>query len=1000
MQDLTNFSISNMNKRCKKAIKITAITLTTLILGILAIIAIAIHFIFTPEKLTPVVVNAANQSLQAKLDLKRVELTFFSTFPQFGLEITEGSLVSKAHRDTCWQHTDSLVTFRRCLVELRPLDYLTQQKINIKEISLEDAHVYAFRDREGKANWDIVRPDSIPQDTTTESSAPVINEIAVDRIHLDRSYIVFDDRNTRVYTRMDSVNLDLHALLRKKHYELDLHFNNKNLLFWQNDELLANHIRTDLQTALDLNLDTQELTLGKTSLEVNGIRLDVAGKLGKDSLEKAVNTDLTYTLHAPSMKTVLEMIPESIVRKDEVDAQGEVRIEGHIQGKYGQGNMPKSTLAISIKNASAHYAGMPYGIDDVEMDFKAYIDLMRETPSYADLRIFRFEGAHTKILADARINHLLGDPDITFNVKSKIDLTALAQTFPLQEGVRLQGGVVADLSSHCRLSDLKKQNYGRINMNGQLQMKDLRLTAEDRNFDFQSDAQFHFTGKESLEAELTINQIDLQSRLLNASIQQMKAAVKSDREKDTTRIFKVHCELDAHSFKASSGDSLVLFTKQAKAKASLHPGTKRPEMPEISVSLDTDTLYTRLGQRKLAMDKGGFGIKAEKLNDSIWLPSGIIGFHSLGIRTPELKLPIRFQRTAVTVKDQKVMLKRAHMKIGNSDLMATGAIFNVYDALKHNQPIRAQLDIHSSLLDGNQLINALNTDLDATEELDTLSNEAPMELFVIPGNIDFELQTQLDKVVYGKMVFEQVHGAVDVRDQAVHLKDLSMRGLDADMKATLVYHAKDKRKGFTGFDFKLEDVNIGKLVDFIPALDSIVPMLRSFKGIVDFDATAEAQLDSALNLQIPTLRSAVHIKGDSLVLMDGETFAEISKMMMFKNKKRNLIDSIYVNMTIDNGNVTVYPFVVQMDRYRAAVGGTQDLDMNFKYHISVLKSPVPFKLGVNITGNLDKMKFRVGKAKYKDQVTPVAIRKVDSTRINLGKDIIQDFEKVLRNAKK
>lgn len=122
--------------------------------------------------------------------------------------------------------------------------------------------------------------------------------------------------------------------------------------------------------------------------------------------------------------------------------------------------------------------------------------------------------------------------------------------------------------------------------------------------------------------------------------------------------------------------------------------------------------------------------------------------------------------------------------------------------------------------------------------------------------------------------------------------------------------------------------------------------------------------------------------------------------MMFKNKKRNLIDSIYVNMTIDKGNVTIYPFVVQMDRYRAAVGGTQDLDMNFKYHISVLKSPVPFKLGVNITGNLDKMKFRVGKAKYKDMVTPVAIRKVDSTRIHLGQNIVRDFEKVIKNAGK
>ena len=129
-----------------------------------------------------------------------------------------------------------------------------------------------------------------------------------------------------------------------------------------------------------------------------------------------------------------------------------------------------------------------------------------------------------------------------------------------------------------------------------------------------------------------------------------------------------------------------------------------------------------------------------------------------------------------------------------------------------------------------------------------------MELFILPRNIDFELQTDLKKVTYGKMLFERVHGAVDIRHQAIHLKDLSMRGLDADMSATLVYHASEKKKGYTGFDFKLQKVNIGKLVDFIPSLDEMVPMLRSFKGIVNFDAAAEAELDSAMNIRIPSLR--------------------------------------------------------------------------------------------------------------------------------------------------
>lgn len=68
--------------------------------------------------------------------------------------------------------------------------------------------------------------------------------------------------------------------------------------------------------------------------------------------------------------------------------------------------------------------------------------------------------------------------------------------------------------------------------------------------------------------------------------------------------------------------------------------------------------------------------------------------------------------------------------------------------------------------------------------------------------------------------------------------------------------------------------------------------------MVDFDATAEAVLDSNLNVKIPSLKAAMHIKGDSLVLMDGETFAEISKTLMFKNKKRNVFDSISVNLTV------------------------------------------------------------------------------------------------------
>ena len=69
-----------------------------------------------------------------------------------------------------------------------------------------------------------------------------------------------------------------------------------------------------------------------------------------------------------------------------------------------------------------------------------------------------------------------------------------------------------------------------------------------------------------------------------------------------------------------------------------------------------------------------------------------------------------------------------------------------------------------------------------------------------------------------------------------------------------------------------------------------------------------------------------------------------------------------------------------MDRYKVAVGGTHNLDMTFNYHLSVLKSPVPFKLGIDITGN------------------PAKQAELDSTRKNIRKDIRDAVRKQIEEA--
>ena len=665
-----------------------------------------------------------------------------------------------------------------------------------------------------------------------------------------------------------------------------------------------------------------------------------------------------------------------------------------MRGVYGDKKLPAVSLKIGIKEASAQYKGLPYGIDEVTADFDAYVDLMRHQPSYLNLKIFHFKGAHTEVLADAKVDDLLNDPLITFHTKSTVDLDALAKTFPLQESVTIRGKLDADMGMKCRLSTLKKQDIGRMKLGGKLELNDFELKDTAKDFNFLGNATFRFRDNETLQAQVDIRKLVLRSRLLSSDIERLVANVTSTNPQDTTRIVSLQCDMEVSKLHASMGDSIKLYSARAKAQAALEPQEADVTKPAVDFSLRADSLFFSAAETRMAMNVAGIKMKAEKLNDSLWVPKGIVGFDRLRFRTPEFGLPIRMAKTAVTVDGPKIRLKNASVRIGRSDMTATGDMEGVYRAMTKGEKLTAHLSLTSNLIDCNQLINSLSFPQDTTEVL-TDSVPSEMKLFVIPRNIDFELQTDLKKVVFEKMLFENVHGAVDIKNQAIHLEDLSMRALDADMKAVMVYKASSPRGGYAGFDFKIRNINIAKLVDFVPSLDTIVPMLRSFKGRVMFDVAADARLDSAMNIRIPTLRSAIHIKGDSLVLMDGETFAEISRMLMFKNKKENVFDSISVNVTVHDGNVTVYPFLVEIDRYKAAIGGEQGLDMNFNYHISILKSPLPFKAGVNITGNLDKMKFRIGKAKYKDAVTPAAVHRVDSTRVNMGNEIVNRFRRVI-----
>lgn len=407
-----------------------------------------------------------------------------------------------------------------------------------------------------------------------------------------------------------------------------------------------------------------------------------------------------------------------------------------------------------------------------------------------------------------------------------------------------------------------------------------------------------------------------------------------------------------------------------------------------------------------------------------WEARGQVRFKQLRGFSRLFPIPMYIDETSVKFNTNNMTLSGARLHLGKSDFTLSGELSDIRRAMLRGGKLKANFELESDLIDCNQLMLAIGKGLQFSDQLasnsvgafsedsisvletdhllantvDSVATDSISQLFVVPKFLDLTLHTNAKKIDFKDLKLEDVKGEVVIRDQSINLSDLCMSSNIGSGDLTMVYTTKTDQEATMGFELSLDDILVERLISLFPDIDTLVPMLRSFEGMVDCQMTATCKADSTMSVLLPSVNASCYLSGKNMVLLDGETFTEISKTLMFKNKKRNMIDSIAVDLAIHDNKIKVFPFLVEMDRYKVAVGGTHNLDMTFDYHLSVLKSPVPFKLGIDIKGNLDDFKFKIVKCKYKDFLKPAKQAELDSTRRNVREEIRETIRKQIREA--
>jgi hypothetical protein len=428
-------------------------------------------------------------------------------------------------------------------------------------------------------------------------------------------------------------------------------------------------------------------------------------------------------------------------------------------------------------------------------------------------------------------------------------------------------------------------------------------------------------------------------------------------------------------------DTLSLSLSKPLGNFLVTPMVDFPDRPFVKLAYTSYGIEAGLGNNSAAVDE--LTMNAEIINDKEqedmflqWMVGGFIDMRNATLVMSALKEPVEIPVIKMDFDPETFSISDSRIIIEESDFGLKGAFRNVLSWFRGDSVLFGDFIFESANTDLGRLMN-LTSGIGTEEEADD-NSDGP---YMVPKGIDLTLRANVRQATMNADTITDIAGDVRIKDGILVLDALTFTTPAADMQLTAMYRTPRKNHLYLGIDYHMFDVEISRLLEMLPDIDTLMPMLRSFGGTGEFHIAVETYLDSLYNIKKSTLRGASSIKGEDLVLMDGETFGEIAKTLRFSRKAVNRVDSLSAEFTIFREEIDVYPFLLVMDRYKAVVGGRHNFDLSFDYHISLVESPLPVRLGIDIGGRMDGMRYGLARPRYAEFYRPRSRRAVESRQM-------------------
>lgn len=860
-----------------KYLKPTLKYLSFLLIGLF--IALALTPYVFKDKILQYLRDDINASLRAKVSFGEIDLTIIKSFPDLRISIDSLSVVGiddfedivlyRADRTALDIHLPSL--FGKNMVPRINAITLDHPEINI--VTLDSI----------RSNYRIV--------DDSDDSEEGKYTLQLKHYELNQAKITYQDNTMPFFMMLDSLNHSGSGDFTQDIFELKTKSTAKRLYVKYDGTAYVNNVTIDLDANIEMNLPEMKFTLSDNILKFNELNMTADGflQLGDED----IMTDFKFKTASEDFKSFLSIVPNAYTKDfAQVKTSGKAAIQGQISGIYNADKalMPIFDIQINIDNGAFQYPALPQDIKQL------YADLHIKTtrPDYKDLFVnipqFRMLIGNEPISGNLIASNLTGNQQVKGALKGTLNLSQLAQAFPIQDLDMMKGTLNCDIAFDAKMSDINAERYDAITFSGTASAKDVHVKMKDK-------------------PAIKIGQVSATASPAKISF------VSPDMELGKSDM----------NIAAEIKNPLAFFSTEKNMKIDVKATSKFLDLDEWMDSSQEEVQgNSELGA--VAVDEDLLRNSDMELN---------LQFNRVKMNGYELK-PLNMN---ASVAANAMHVRNFDTSIEGSDIHLTGNVVNAYDYLMKGGILDGQLNLSSRKLN----LNTFMTDSPST------TNETPLSVIPVPERVRVQMRATVGEIQYTNLVLKEAAGDLEVNNKEVVLHDFDTKILGGSFGLQGYYSTVDITKPEYSLKLDMKKIKYSDAFNSFNLFQKVAPIAQYLDGFFNTSLVIKGVLGQDMMPLLNTVDASGLIETLNGTIKGIDPLGQLSSLLGIKELSN--IDLVNTRnwFEIANGFVEIKEFTKHIKGIDMTMSGRHGINQDMDYKINLV---IPRELlqGNKITG--------------------------------------------------